>query len=119
MKKIHCVFIAAIFIVGCDVKPLGDYPPNPKAGKCYAKCMKADGGYDVWKEVICANKITVPKLLEIQKALRAAGFECGTDVTTTTVDADFKKGIQAYQKSKNLSTGALDIDTLNSLGIKY
>jgi hypothetical protein len=81
--------------------------------------MKEDGSFDVWKEVICTDKITVPKLLEIQKALRTAGFECGADVTTKNVAADFIKGIRDYQKSKNLSTGSLDVDTLNSLGIKY
>jgi hypothetical protein len=81
--------------------------------------MKEDGSFDVWKEVICTDKITVPKLLEIQKALRTAGFECGTDVIVKEVGADFIKAIRDYQKSKNLSTGSLDIDTLQALGIKY
>jgi hypothetical protein len=117
MKKILFFIVCATFLQGCYFKPLGDYPSNPKPDKCYAKCRKEDGTFDVWKEVICDKNLTTKKLIEIQTALRAAGFECGADVIDKTPTKDFKDGLLAYQKAKNLPQGAVDIDTMTALGV--
>jgi len=73
-----------------------------------------------WKEVLCENNTTPEVMAEIERALKAAGFDSGN---TDDKKADSKtfSALNDYQKSKGLPVDVdkvINIDTVNSLGIK-
>ncbi len=43
------------FITICSIAKTQDFPPNPEAGKCYAKFLIEGSGkeYSEWNEVVC------------------------------------------------------------------
>ena len=73
-----------------------------------------------WKEVLCENNTTPEVMAEIERALKAAGFDSGN---TDDKKADSKtfSALNDYQKSKGLPVDidkVINMDTVNSLGIK-
>lgn len=73
------------------------------------------GGYQVWREILCGNDLTVDKIIQIQKALQAKGYNPGP------IDDVFgpltKAALIQYQKDKGLPVGNLNLETLRSLGL--
>lgn len=74
------------------------------------------GGYQVWREILCGNDLTTDKIIQIQKALKANGYDPGP------IDDVFgpltKAALIRYQKDKGLPVGNLNIETLNALGVR-
>lgn len=73
------------------------------------------GGYQVWREILCGNDLTTEKIIQIQKALQANGYDPGP------IDDLFgpltKAALVQYQKDKGLPVGNLNLETLRSLGV--
>jgi peptidoglycan hydrolase-like protein with peptidoglycan-binding domain len=80
------------------------------------KVVVRQGGLQDWKEVLCSNKLTTEKVIEIQKALKSRGYDPGPldDVLGPVTRAALVK----YQKEKGLPVGNLNIETLKSLGVE-
>ena len=73
------------------------------------------GGYQVWREILCGNDLTTEKIIQIQRALQAKGYNPGP------IDDVFgpltKAALVQYQKDKGLPVGNLNMETLQSLGV--
>ena len=73
------------------------------------------GGYQVWREILCGNDLTTDKIIQIQQALKAKGYNPGP------IDDVFgpltKSALIQYQKDKGLPVGNLNLETLRSLGL--
>jgi hypothetical protein len=80
------------------------------------KELVTKGGYSEWKEILCSSKLTSSKIIAIQKALRAAGYNPGA--LDDVFGAQTKDALIKYQKDKNLPVGNLNIETLKSLGVE-
>ncbi len=51
---------------------------TPASYKTIQKRVLAEkGGYQVWREILCGNDLTTDKIIQIQKALRANGYNSG------------------------------------------
>jgi hypothetical protein len=89
---------------------------TPAAYKTVQKRVVVEkGGYQVWREILCGNDLTSEKIIQIQKALKAKGYNPGP------IDDVFgpltKKALIQYQKDKALPVGNLNLETLKSLGV--
>ena len=73
------------------------------------------GGYQVWREILCGNDLTTEKIIQIQRALQANGYNPGP------IDDVFgpltKAALIQYQKDKGLPVGNLNLETLKALGV--
>lgn len=80
------------------------------------KELVSKGGYSEWREILCADKLTTAKIAEIQKALKANGYDPGA------IDNSFggktKEALIKYQQDKGLPVGNLNLETLKSLGVE-
>jgi hypothetical protein len=80
------------------------------------KELVSKGGYSEWREILCGDKLTTAKIAEIQKALKANGYDPGA------IDNQFggqtKAALIKYQQDKGLPVGNLNIETLKSLGVQ-
>ena len=73
------------------------------------------GGFQGWREILCANDLTTSKISEIQRALKNAGYNPGP--IDNIMGSQTKSALKAYQKAKGLPVGNLNIETLKSLGV--
>lgn len=90
---------------------------TPASYKTVQKRVLAEkGGYQVWREILCGNDLTTDKIIQIQKALKANGYNPGP------IDDVFgpltKAALIQYQKDKGLPVGNLNFETLRSLGVQ-
>lgn len=76
-----------------------------------------DGGVTEWIEVLCDSKLTSAKIIEIQKALKANGYDPGPidDILGPLT----RSALLKYQRANNLPTGNLNLETLKKLGVSY
>jgi hypothetical protein len=75
----------------------------------------ADGGLE-WKQILCETNMTREVVANIQNALKEQGVYRGPidgSIGPMTMNA-----VRAYQKSKNLASGQLTMETLDALGVK-
>ena len=79
------------------------------------RVLVSKGGYQGWKEVLCGNDLTTQKITQIQKALKAAGYNPGP--IDNIFGSQTKEALKAYQRAKGLPVGNLNIETLKSLGV--
>lgn len=67
-----------------------------------------------WQRIPCDSDLSEENIIAIQQGLRNAGYDI-------TADGKFGKGsmdaLEQYQQSKGLATGAITIETMQSLGI--
>ena len=86
----------------------------------YKKVMHKElvrkGGYSEWKEILCANKLTTSKIIQIQKALKANGYDPGP--LDDVFGEQTKTALIKYQNDKSLPVGNLNLETLKSLGVE-
>lgn len=79
------------------------------------RVVSEKGGYEIWREILCGDDLTVEKIIQIQKALLAKGYNPGP------IDDVFgpltKAALIQYQKDKGLPVGNLNLETLKSLGV--
>ena len=75
------------------------------------------GGFTEWKEVVCQSDVTPRLYSEIQLALIEKGF--GKDIIADgVISRATKEALVAYQKANGLPVGSLDLETLDSLGVR-
>jgi Putative peptidoglycan binding domain len=68
------------------------------------------------RSILCETNATPAKLMEIQRALKAAGFEPGP--INGVLRAQTMSAVNAYQTSKGLPVdGYLNLETVKSLGV--
>ena len=84
--------------------------------KAIHKDLVRKGGYSEWKEILCADKLTASKIIAIQKALKANGYDPGA--LDDVFGAQTKAALIKYQTDKNLPVGNLNLETLKSLGVE-
>jgi hypothetical protein len=80
------------------------------------KVLVAKGGYQEWREVLCQQDITSDKVKNIQLALIREGYDPGP--ADNVMGSKTKDALLKFQNDKGLPTGNLNIETLNSLGVK-
>ena len=69
-----------------------------------------------WRSILCETNATPAKLREIQRALRAAGFDPGP--IDGVIQDQTMKAINAYQAAKGLAVDSyLNLETVKSLGV--
>ncbi|MDX1698540.1 MAG: peptidoglycan-binding domain-containing protein, partial [Thiohalobacterales bacterium] len=68
-----------------------------------------------WRPVLCETNTTRDLVLQIQRGLKAAGFDPGT--IDGVLGRDTMAAADAYQRKHNLPTGGMTIQTLKKLGI--
>jgi hypothetical protein len=75
----------------------------------------ADGGLE-WKQILCETNMTRDVVANIQNALKEQGMYRGPidgSLGPMTMNA-----VKAFQRSKNLATGQLTMETIAALGVK-
>jgi outer membrane murein-binding lipoprotein Lpp len=70
-----------------------------------------------WQRVLCQTNTTPNVISEVQRELRKQGFHPGP--IDGQLGVNTLAAINAYQRAKNLYIGALTLETLESLGIKW
>ncbi len=68
-----------------------------------------------WRRVLCETNMDQATVLEIQKALKAKGFNPGA--LDGIYGRDTGAAVNAFQASRNLPKGGLTYETINALGI--
>jgi hypothetical protein len=74
-------------------------------------------GMTEWTKVLCDTQVTRERMRAIQEALQAKGYDPGA--IDNAFGAQTKSALLRYQKDNNLPQGALDVETLKSLGVDY
>lgn len=74
------------------------------------------GGMSEWKEVLCESQVTTAKIIAIQNALKAKGYDPGP--IDNILGPQTRAALSKYQKANNLPVGRLDMETLRSLGVE-
>ena len=69
-----------------------------------------------WRPVLCETNTTRDLVLQIQRGLKAAGFDPGS--IDGVLGRDTITAADAYQRKHNLPTGGMTIQTIEKLGIK-
>ena len=75
----------------------------------------ADNMYADWVEVICGNKLTVEKIIQIQRALKVKGYDPGP--IDDVIGPRTRAALTQFQKDNNLPLGNINIETLKALGL--
>lgn len=88
-------------------------PPTYKTVQ--ERVLVKKGGYQGWKEVLCSSELNDAKIIEIQRALKAAGYNPGP--IDNVFGTQTKEALKAYQRAKGLPIGNLNIETLSALGV--
>ena len=73
------------------------------------------GGYTVWTEILCADDTSTEMLRNIQRTLKAKGYNPGP--IDGVLGLQTQTAIKQYQKDNALPIGNLNIKTLNLLGV--
>ena len=81
------------------------------------KTLLKQGGYSVWKEVLCENQLNSNTILAIQRALKNRNYDVGN--IDQLLGAQTKAALTKFQRDNGLPIGQLDIETMNKLGIMY
>ena len=75
------------------------------------------GGFTDWVEVLCEAKMTTAKIIEIQQALQARGYNPGP--MDNIMGSRTRTALEAFQRDNGLPVGNVNIDTLRALGIAF
>lgn len=74
------------------------------------------GGYQAWREVLCGDQITSQRIISIQQALKARGYDPGP--LDDVFGAQTKAALITYQRDNGLPVGNLNLETLEHLGVR-
>ncbi len=69
----------------------------------------------VWARILCKTNSNTNTVVEVQKALKGAGYNPGK--IDGILGSDTARAIKKFQRTEGLSVGALTYDTLNKLNI--
>ncbi len=75
------------------------------------------GGFEEWKEILCAEEVTSYTIRQIQTALKERGYEPGP--LDNILGTQTKAALVQFQKDNNLPIGNLNLETLKALGVQY
>lgn len=78
--------------------------------------LVSKGGYTEWREVLCESDLTTDRIRQIQRALKAAGYEPGP--VDNIFGSQTRAALTKYQRDNGLPVGRLDKKTLGALGVK-
>ncbi|NNC94240.1 MAG: peptidoglycan-binding protein [Chitinophagales bacterium] len=73
------------------------------------------GSVTEWLEVVCDQNLTTAKIIEIQRALKAKGFNPGP--IDNILGPQTRAALVKYQRANNLPVGNLNIETMKALGV--
>lgn len=79
------------------------------------KVLVKKGGFQDWREVLCADKLNEQRILAIQKALKAEGYNPGP--FDNIFGTQTKEALIKFQQDKGLPVGNLNMETLKALGV--
>ncbi len=79
------------------------------------KTLVKQGGYTVWKEVLCEDQINGNTIYAIQRALKNRNYDVGN--VDQVLGSQTKAALTQFQRDNGLPIGQLDVDTLNLLGV--
>ena len=79
------------------------------------KTEKVADGRVEWRSVLCETNTSPGVIRRLQTALRGAGYDPGP--IDGVLGGGTMAAVRSYQQDKNLSTGGLTIETMNSLGV--
>jgi len=77
--------------------------------------LVSTGGYTVWTEILCPSQRSDSKISAVQRALNAAGYNCGA--ADGVLGLRTQTALKQYQTDKGLPIGNLNIQTLQALGV--
>ncbi len=80
------------------------------------KIMKVQDGGLEWRQILCETNMTRDVVGQIQAALKEQGVYGGT--IDGSLGPMTMRAVRNFQKSKNLASGQLTIETLDALGVK-
>ncbi|MFK7969545.1 MAG: peptidoglycan-binding protein [Bacteroidia bacterium] len=78
--------------------------------------LVSKGGYTEWREVLCESDLTTDRIRQIQRALKAAGYDPGP--FDNIFGSQTRAALTKYQRDNGLPVGRLDKKTLSALGVK-
>ncbi|MEM7004311.1 MAG: peptidoglycan-binding protein [Pseudomonadota bacterium] len=86
----------------------------PASFKTVERRVVTGGGGLEWREVLCDTNASRDKIVEVQRALTAAGYNVSADGAfgPATLAA-----MEAYQRANGLPVGYLTVSTVESLGV--
>jgi len=87
----------------------------PAKYKIINKKVKTADSTLTWQAVLCKTNFTRPRVMMVQRALRAKGFNPGP--IDGIVGRKTRSAMTRFQKANNLATGAFTIRTLRALGV--
>ena len=76
--------------------------------------LVSEGKMD-WREILCETNATPQHISSIQRALQAAGYNPGA--VDGRIGPGTLRAVSAYQQSKGLPVGDLNMQTIKSLGV--
>lgn len=88
-------------------------------GTVTKKELVKEGEYTEWREILCDSKVTNYTISQIQEALISKGYDVGAAGADNVMGSATRNALVKYQRDNNLPVGNLNIETLQSLGVKY
>jgi peptidoglycan hydrolase-like protein with peptidoglycan-binding domain len=88
----------------------------PAVIETVAKKVKVADERREWRSVLCETNMTPGVLTELQKALKAAGYNPGP--IDGSIGAQTMRAVDEYQRAKGMERGGLTLSTLKALGVK-
>lgn len=87
----------------------------PEKTKVISKRIETAPSRLEWRAVLCETNMTTNIVTDLQRALKAEGYNPG--VIDGVVGGDTKRALDAYQLKNNLDRGGLTYETLKKLGV--
>lgn len=104
--------------VQTEVKPVQIVKDSiPAVYKDVTSKVKVADSNTEWKPILCQTNMTKDKILKVQQALEAKGYNPGN--VDGVFGGDTKRAIAKYQATNKMSTGGLTMETLKSLGLNF
>lgn len=88
----------------------------PEEFKMVTKRQKVGDERLEWRQVLCETNMTKEIVLQVQEALKKAGYDPGS--VDGVVGGATLRAVDNFQRSKDLPRGGLTIRTLETLGVK-
>ena len=88
----------------------------PAVVETVAKKVKVSDERLEWRSVLCETNMSPRIMTDLQKALKAAGFDPGP--ADGQIGAQTMRAVDNYQRANGMERGGLTLSTLEALGVK-